>query len=151
MNKRGVELMGKTIVEIIIAVIVVGILFYASYVLFRNYLGNQQESQATGLLENIKDAIDSANLNEEKTISMLAPKAWHLLSFDEANNFNGNFEKPDIYYMRNCLCICKDKKCKICTGIEFPAKTGETLVDIIIPEDISIVKTDKDIKIQKKV
>lgn len=150
MNKRGVDLMAKTIVEIIIAVIVVGLLFYASYVLFRNYFGNQQDSQATGMLEDIKETIDTANLNEEKTISMLAPKAWHLLSFDGENNFNNKFEKPDIYYMRNCICLCKDAKCKICFETSVPAKTGENLVDVTIPADISIIKTDKDIKIQVK-
>jgi type II secretory pathway pseudopilin PulG len=152
MNKRGIELMGRTIIEILVAIVCVGLLIYAGMVLFQTYFGNQRENQAKGQIESLDKILDEAQQGEEYIEHLLAPTGWHVVSFDESSNFNDDyFEKPDAFFGKNTVCICKDKDCEICKETELPLLKEGQLVHVIIPVDIIIMKLENnfDVKIKE--
>ncbi len=138
-NKRGIQLMGRTIIEILIAIVVVMLLFYAGYTIFQIYFGDQKEEQASGELGEIISLLEEMEVGEERSEAILTPKDWHFVSFDENANFVEEFEKPYIMQGQICLCICKDKKCEICQPIDKPAKMNNALFTIKIPKDVNII------------
>lgn len=142
-DKRGIELMGKTIIEILIAIIVVALLLYAGYMLFQTYFGNQREEQAKGQLGEIIDLIAEMELGEQEELPLLAPNDWSLVSFSKNQNFVNDFEKPFIMQGQDCLCICKDKKCQICQVVDKPFKMNGELFSVKLPKQIVIIKYDE--------
>lgn len=142
-NKKGVELLGKNLIEILIAILVVGLLIYAGVVLFQIYFGNQRDNQAKSQLENLHNAINELQTGEEQMVHLLAPGGWHVVSFDKSNNFYKGFEKPDNLFSKNVVCVCKDKNCQYCKETELPLKMGNELVYVVIPKDIKITKMEE--------
>ncbi len=147
MNKRGDELMGRTIVEIMIAIVCVIILIYFGYVLFQSYLSNQKDTQAKEQLITFAKELESST-DIEKTVHLIAPKGWHVVSFDLTNNFNNDFERPTLMFNRNSVCICKTVKCTICKETSLPVRSGTSLIDIVIAKDINVTKTVSDFSIK---
>jgi type II secretory pathway pseudopilin PulG len=139
-DKRGIELMGKTIIEVLVAIAVVVLLLYAGYVLFQTYFGNQQEEQAKGQLEEITDLIAEMELGQEEEIPILAPTGWNLVAFHKNQNFVDEFEKPFIMQGQDCLCICKGKKCEICRAVNKPFRMNSESFSVKIPQQANITK-----------
>lgn len=152
-NKRGGEkLLGFTLVDLLVALVVLGLLIAASIIFYNMYVStikDKEEQQAKGQLDTIKNLLNELELGEERTAHLTAPAGWHFVSFDEDNNFNGKFEKPDIFINSNTICICKDKNCEICQHSDLPLKSDVALVDIKIIADINITKLENhyDIKL----
>ncbi|UZE93797.1 MAG: lytic transglycosylase domain-containing protein [Candidatus Pacearchaeota archaeon] len=132
MNKRGLLLL-KQIIEIIVAIAVILILLYASTILFRTYFGKQDEMQAQGTLDSLIQELNSLEEAEVARYTLLAPKGWYVVAFDEQHNINENFQKPTTLFQKNVLCVCK-KKCesKLCRVIELPLKQEEKPANIKI-------------------
>ncbi len=142
-NKRGEEgfgLMGSTIVDVLFAIVILGLLFVAGYAIYSLYFGNQKEDQASSSLDAVIEIIETLELEDEQTVPILAPKDWHLVSFDKNHNFVNNFEKPFTMQGQNGLCICEKDECKICQAIDMPANMNSELFIIKIPQDINITK-----------
>jgi len=142
-DKRGIELMGKTIIEIMVAIAVVVLLLYAGCILFQTYFGNQQEEQAKGQIQDILDAAAQLELGEQKEMPVLVPKDWTLVSFEKNTIFVNTFEKPFVMQGKDCLCICKDKKCEICQATDKPFRMNGETFSAKIPKDIVIIKYDE--------
>jgi hypothetical protein len=142
-DKRGIELMGKTIIEIMVAIIVVVLLIYAGYVLFQTYFGSQKEEQASGQLGKVLETVAGMEIGEQKEMPLLAPKDWSLVSFDKDTIFVNDFEKPFIMHGNDCLCICKDKKCEICQATAKPFKMNGGTFSVKIPKDIILINYDE--------
>jgi hypothetical protein len=144
MNKRGMELMLKNIIEIIIAVLVILLVIYAGIVLFKTYFGNQEEMQAKGALDSI--VITLAKTNETGMSNKLLlenPAGWRIVAFNASNNKNGDFDKPSGFFGKNTVCICKkfrlfEKACRqdICRQVSMPLmQTGnQASIEIEIKE-----------------
>lgn len=149
-DKRGIELMGKTIIEIMVAIIVVILLIYAGYSLFQVYFGSQKEEQASGQLGKVLGAVSELEIGEQKDLPLLAPKDWSLVSFDKNTIFVNDFEKPFIMHGNDCLCICKAKKCEICQATDKPFKMNGGTFSIKIPQDIILINYDEyyDVKLK---
>ena len=132
-NKRGMLLL-KQIIEIIIAVIAVGIIIYAGAVLFRTYFGKQEDMQAQGTLDRIVQKLNNLETGEIEPHTLLATSGWYIVAFDAQHNFNENekrFEKPLNLIQQNILCICKGKcGSKFCQAINLPLKQEGELANI---------------------
>jgi type II secretory pathway pseudopilin PulG len=142
-NKRGVELMGKNLLEIILAIVAIGLLLYAALALMQIYFGNQRDNQARGQLESLDRVLKEMEIGEEQTKHLLAPTGWHVVSFDKSNNINAGYEKPGSFVAKNTLCICKDRNCKICEETELPVLSDGNLINLVIPKEITITKTQE--------
>lgn len=144
MNKKGLELMLKNIIEIILAVLVVLLIIYAGIVLFNTYFGNQEEMQAKGTLDRIVIALDKTNeTGSSGNLLLESPAGWSVVSFNASNNKNGDFEKPSSFFGKNTVCVCKGfrflkKAClpEICRKVSMPLMQGEkqASVEIAIKE-----------------
>ena len=132
MNKRGMFLL-KHLVEIIIAVIVVGIIIYAGVVLFQTYFGRQTDMQAKGILDRITEKLNDLDIGETDYVILTAPSDWNIVAFGTQNNLNGNFERPSGMFGQNILCVCKGKcKSDFCQSIGMPLKKDGELANIRI-------------------
>ena len=149
-SKRGIQLLGKTILEIMVAIVVVILLLYAGYMLFQTYFGNLKEDQAAGQLEEILETFNELELGEEKELPILAPQDWNLVSFDKNSIFINDFEKPFVMHGNDCLCICNNKKCEICRRIDKPVTMNGEQFSLKIPKQTILTKFDTyyDLKIK---
>lgn len=134
MNKRA--LLIRNILEIIIAVIAIGIVIFAGSTLFATYFGNQQEMQAKETLEKLIVALNKIDKAGEATSFLLtAPQGWYVVAFDANRNFNDKFSKPSTMAGKNCICICS-KQCEICREIKMPLRENDkqALIEIEIKD-----------------
>ena len=123
MNKKA--LLIRNILEMIIAVIAIGIVVFAGGTLFATYFGNQQEMQAKATLEKLVFALNEIDKVGEATSFLLtAPQGWYVVAFDANRNFNDKFSKPSTMLGKNCICICL-KQCEICKEIKMPLREND--------------------------
>lgn len=151
-NKKGEEgtgLMGKNLVEIIVAVIVVGILLGLLFSLLGGVFTKTKDTQAKEQIENIYDKIIVMSLGDEEQLNLYVPVDWHVVSFGVSENFVNNFEKPGIFVGKNAICICEKKQCKYCKETLLPVLSEENSVDFVMPIDIKVTKLEKSYKFEK--
>ncbi|MFA5084682.1 MAG: hypothetical protein WC475_04905, partial [Candidatus Paceibacterota bacterium] len=131
MNKKGDEnLMLKNIIEILLAGIAITLIIFAGVKLFNNYFGKQDDMQAKGALEDLsKKLAEASEEGKIGTIHFQSPAGWYVVAFNDTEDMNGEFRKPDGFFGKNTLCICEKgikKICKpeICREIKMPLMQG---------------------------
>ena len=134
MNKRGSML--SYFLEVLLAVIIIGILVVGILRLSSTFVGNQKELQAKGTLDNIVKKLNSLEVGERDGYILQNPASRFLVAFDESHNENQGFTKQAQYMQQNALCICEKgktllvfekKECKICQTINLPLKYNNQL------------------------
>jgi len=103
-ERRGLTLL-ETVLDIIIALIIIIILFYATTAIYGLFFGEKQHLQARGQLDDIIKAVNNAKLSGEKYGFMLQnPRGWKFVSF--VNGENADAEKSFLCGTENCICLC---------------------------------------------
>lgn len=130
MNKRG--LMLSQVVEIIVAVIIIGLIIFGISRAFATYFGNQKENQAKATLDGITTILDSMEVGQIEKYNLKVPAGWSLVAFDVQHNENQGFKKAQTYFGQNALCACEKKDCKICQTTKMPVKKADILLNMKI-------------------
>ncbi|MEM4703137.1 MAG: hypothetical protein QXP53_01495 [Candidatus Pacearchaeota archaeon] len=135
MQKKGVELVGKNLVGIIIVVIGILIILAVIAVMLRTYWGEASLEKAAGSLDYFIDALKSIKEGESKIITMTTPQNWWLVYFEENENINKEyFEKPSNLFGKKALCICKGRVCdsRACKEISMPVRKDNSSLTLKI-------------------
>ncbi len=119
-NAKGTKgILLKFVVGLMLGLIVLAGLIYTIALVSKTFLGQQEELQAKGLLERIKQlinkTIETKKIQEDLLIIL---KDWYLVFIPADRNVIDNLKKPSIYFGQDVVCICKNKECKYC----FPSK-----------------------------
>jgi len=121
-NKRGVELLGKNLVSLIIFVIGLALIITAISLYLKYYYGDLTNEKASSSLEFFLNKVEEIGPEETKLVTITSPIGWTLNYFSETENINTNgFKKPDSFFSREAICICEKNEC-IAVACEIPKK-----------------------------
>lgn len=97
----------ETIIQILLAIIGIMILFYALQRLLPLGCLEAPQEQAKGQILEFEKFLKGLNPGQTSTFTLLSPKGWWLISFNESDNTS-----PAIYFKYNVTCICNTYSCK---------------------------------------
>jgi len=99
-SKKAQGLLGEHGVELILAVIAIGILIGLGVLVYTFFVGSNDTLRAKATLEDIIEAIEITDLGENKTIFLKNPQGWVL-------NYYRDIIRPTSCQQTKCLCICE--------------------------------------------
>jgi len=109
-GKKGILL--KFVLGLVIGILVLAGLIYTIVLISNIFLGKQEELQAKGMIENIKNVIIKANTTKTEEPYLLIPlKDWSLVFIPKNVKEIDKLKKPDLYFGQDIVCICKGE-CK---------------------------------------
>ena len=105
MKNKGDMLLKETL-NLLIAVVVIGLLLILAYQLYGIFIGKHELEQARATIDAIVGKIESLGEGESTEYLIRAPKDWYIFSFkgDEGLECKGEA----------CLCVCKSDKKEEC-------------------------------------
>lgn len=129
MNRKGVEVIGENIVNIIIAAFVILVLLYLIYLLYGFFSSGNTKTQAESTLKEFVAVLQDLEKRERKTAQIFFqnPEGWFV-----AFPFSGHnkFIPPPSVCKDKCVCICEDEKCvKIlsCQSVKYEIQDSNKL------------------------
>lgn len=83
-DKKGVEIVGEHVINIIVAVLCILVLIYLGIQVYNFYLGGKQElKQAEFTLEMISGVVDVIQEGEKIEKVIVNPKGWYLINYSD--------------------------------------------------------------------
>jgi len=109
-DKRGVTLILKVILGIVLGVISIGLLLAAAGKIFGLFFSEQGKLQANGQLDRIIELSSSLGEGESTSTVLTSPQGWWIISMPgNLNEYEGT-KKPNLFFGRGVLCICPKRK-----------------------------------------
>ncbi len=121
MNKKGIKLVGSTVIEIVVALVVILLLGYLVVQVGGIFIEKNKLDRAKVQLEKIVEIVNQVQKDgKTKKVEVFSPdEGWYLMTFPF------EFPEGECRGEKDCLCICSELFCKElrkCEGFDFEVK-----------------------------
>jgi hypothetical protein len=117
-NRKATTLLEFVLGLVIGLAILLLLIFVVIPAVWNIFFGKQEEMQAKGILQKFSNLVKDAETKQNVFDFFQKLEDWSIVYMPENVKAIGKFKKPEEYWARKIVCVCKKKECKYCKIVD---------------------------------